>query len=162
MTERVYIALCLNSLLGDFKRHIRVTSDDMDADLHDKLLASVEAAEHQIGRVLVQSRFTLFTDCAASVRLKAPIVNVESVEVDGVAVADYTVKGNILSVKAQGNRLKVVYVSGGETMPFDVKAAILMHAATLFNNPTDSVETLAKASDNLLRAHRNYGEDDGE
>ena len=43
-----------------------------------------------------------------------------------------------------------------------LKAAILMHAASLFNNPTDSVEVLTKASQNLLRPYRSWGLDDGE
>jgi hypothetical protein len=43
-----------------------------------------------------------------------------------------------------------------------MKAAILLHAASLFNNPTDSVEVLTKASQNLLRPYRSWGMADGE
>ncbi|NLZ20297.1 MAG: hypothetical protein GXY24_08600, partial [Bacteroidales bacterium] len=38
----------------------------------------------------------------------------------------------------------------------DIKAAVLLHAAALFNNPVDSVETLPKASSRLLDPYRTW------
>ena len=46
-----------NGLLQEFKRHIRMTSDDLDAELYAKLLAAVRHAEHHIGKVILRSEF---------------------------------------------------------------------------------------------------------
>ena len=43
-----------NGLLQEFKRHIRMTSDDLDAELYAKLLAAVRHAEHHIGKVILR------------------------------------------------------------------------------------------------------------
>ena len=99
---------------------------------------------------------------ASTVTLKVPDPIVESLEVDGVASTDYVLNGKVLTVNGTGNQMKVTYLAGYRCLPFDMKAAILMHAASLFNNPTDSVETLTKASQNLLRPYRSWGLDDGE
>jgi len=151
-------------MLDGFKRHIRITSDDLDADLLEKLMAAETAAEHHIGKVIFQSTIVTEVDFASSFILKVPVIEVEGLEVDGQAITDYTVSGRVLTVGAgvTGNRMKVTYKAGYENIPFDMKAAIFMHAATLFNNPTDSVETLAKASRNLLRPYRSWGLDNGE
>lgn len=164
MTKRTPVELNFSPLLGGFKRHIRITSHDLDADLSGKLLAAVRSAEHHIGKVILKSRFQTTVDFASSFNLKVPVIEVEGLEVDGQAVTDYAVSGHVLTVGAgvTGSKMTVTYVAGYEHIPFDMKAAIFMHAATLFNNPTDSVETLAKASRNLLRPYRSWGLDDGE
>lgn len=162
MTEREFDSICMNALMGDFKRHIRMTSSEMDADLRGKLEAAVESAEHQIGRILVRSCLTLTRDYESAVRLRRPVIGIVSVKVDGQTVTDYTFNSGTLNVHTAGSRMEVVYTAGPETMRADIKAAVLMHAASLFNNPTDSVETMIKASDNLLRPYRTWGEDDGE
>ena len=89
---------------------------------------------------------------------------VESLEVDGAEVTGYSLKGRTLCVPqgVTGELMTVTYEAGYECIPADMKAAILMHAASLFNNPTDSVEVLTKASQNLLRPYRSWGLDDGE
>ena len=59
--------------------------------------------------------------------------------------------------------MSVRYTSGMNQVPFDIKAAIMLMAAKLFNNPVDSVETLPSAAKNLLRPYRSYGmKDNGE
>jgi hypothetical protein len=50
----------------------------------------------------------------------------------------------------------IIYRAGRTEVEYDIRAAILLHAAALFNNPVDSVETLPKASFNLLRPYRNW------
>lgn len=153
-----------NQLLEEFKGHIRMTSNDLDADLRMKLMAAVQSAEHHIGHIILQSQFSSEVDFAYSFTLKTPVVEVVGLEVDGEAVTDFSVSGRVLTVGSSitGERMTVTYVAGYDHIPYDVKAAILMHAATLFNNPVDSVETLAKASRNLLRPYRSWGLDDGE
>ena len=164
MTERTFVSMSANGLLQEFKRHIRMTSDDLDAELYAKLMAAVRHAEHHIGKVILRSEFVETVPFASSLTLKAPGIVVESLEVDGEAVQGYCLKGRVLCVPAgvSGQQMTVTYKAGWECIPDDMKAAILMHAASLFNNPTDSVEVLTKASQNLLRPYRSWGLDDGE
>ena len=162
MTERTFVSMSANGLLQEFKRHIRMTSDDLDAELYAKLLAAVRHAEHHIGKVILRSEFVETVPFASSFILKVPGPVVESLEVDGEESHGYDQDGKNLHVYGSGTSMKVTYEAGYESIPWDMKAAILMHAASLFNNPTDSVETLAKASQNLLRPYRSWGLDDGE
>ena len=164
MTERTFVTMAATGLLQEFKRHIRMTSDDLDAELYAKLMAAVRHAEHHIGKVILRSEFVTTVPFASSLTLKAPGIVVESLEVDGVAVQGYCLNGRALHVPAgvSGQQMTVTYEAGYECIPDDMKAAILMHAASLFNNPTDSVEVLTKASQNLLRPYRSWGLDDGE
>lgn len=162
MTERNFVGMSANGLLQEFKRHIRMTSDDLDAELYQKMLAAVYHAEHHIGKVILRSEFIETVPFASSFILKVPNPVVEGLEVDGEETSGYDQDGKTLHVYGSGSRMTVTYEAGYETIPYDMKAAILMHAASLFNNPTDSVETLAKASQNLLRPYRSWGLDDGE
>lgn len=164
MTERVFVTLNANGLLDDFRSHIRMTSHDLDAELNAKLLAAVRHAEHHIGKIIIRSRFVTTVPFVSTLTLKVPNPEIVDLKVDGETVTDYSVSGRTISVGAgiSGNTMQVTYVAGYNMIPFDMKAAILMHAASLFNNPTDSVETLAKASQNLLRPYRSWGLDDGE
>ena len=162
MTERTFVGMSANGLLQEFKRHIRMTSDDLDAELYAKLLAAVRHAEHHIGKVILRSEFVETVPFASSFTLKVPNPVVESLEVDGEETNGFDQDGKTLHVYGSGTSMTVTYEAGYESIPWDMKAAILMHAASLFNNPTDSVETLAKASQNLLRPYRSWGLCDGE
>jgi len=164
MTERNLVTMSANGLLFEFKRHIRMMSNDLDAELYSKMLAAVYHAEHHIGKVILRSEFVTTVPFVSSLDLKVPSAEVVDLEVDGVTVTDYNLEGRTLKVGGgiSGSQMKVTYLAGYENIPPDMKAAILMHAASLFNNPTDSVETLAKASQNLLRPYRSWGLDDGE
>lgn len=162
MTERNLVTMTANGLLAEFKRHIRMVSDDLDAELYQKMMAAVYHAEHHIGKVILRSEFVTTVPFVSSLTLKAPNAQVLGLEVDGVPTTGYDLEGTTLHVYGDGTTMKVTYVAGYECIPYDMKAAILMHAASLFNNPTDSVETLAKASQNLLRPYRSWGLDDGE
>ena len=162
MTERTFVSMSANGLLQEFKRHIRMTSDDLDAELYAKLLAAVRHAEHHIGKVILRSEFVETVPFASSYILTVPNPVVESLEVDGEETNGFDQDGKTLHVYGSGNSMTVTYEAGYESIPWDMKAAILMHAASLFNNPTDSVEVLTKASQNLLRPYRSWGLDDGE
>ena len=162
MTERTFVSMSANGLLQEFKRHIRMTSDDLDAELYAKLLAAVRHAEHHIGKVILRSEFVETVPFASSYILKVPNPVVESLEVDGEETDGFDQDGKTLHVYGSGTSMTVTYEAGYESIPWDMKAAILMHAASLFNNPTDSVEVLTKASQNLLRPYRSWGLDDGE
>ena len=162
MTERTFVSMAANGLLQEFKRHIRMTSDDLDAELYQKMLAAVQHAEHHIGKVILRSEFTETVPFSTTLVLKAPDTQMVGLEVDGVVSTDYVLNGKVLTVNGTGNQMKVTYEAGYESIPWDMKAAILMDAASLFNNPTDHVEILTKASQNLLRPYRSWGLDDGE
>ena len=162
MTERTFVTMAANGLLQEFKRHIRMTSDDLDAELYAKLMAAVQHAEHHIGKVILWSEFTETVPFTTTLILKVPNTQMVDLEVDGVASTDYVLSGKVLHVNGTGTQMTVRYRAGYECIPFDMKSAILMDAASLFNNPTDHVETLTKASQNLLRPYRSWGLDDGE
>ena len=159
MTQRTLVDNLLSPTLAEFKKHIRLTDSGLDDDLMLKLRAAIYASEHEIGQVIAVSDFVLTTPFNLSVILpEVPLISVASVEVDGEGVTGYTVDGNtvILPNGTTGDSVVVTYRAGMSDVPYDIKAAILLHATALFNNPEDSVETLTKASHNLLRPYRLY------
>jgi len=157
MTTRTYGTY--EPTLDEFKTHIRMTSYDLDDDLRLKLLAAIRSAEHYIGMVIAQSVFTYTGDYAKTLTLEAPVTGVTRVKVDGVVLSDakWSLSGNVLTVLTEGTTMEVTYTAGMASVDPDIKAAILLHAAALFNNPVDSVETLPKASTRLLDPYRTWG-----
>lgn len=157
MTTRTYGAF--EPTLAEFKSHIRLTTSDLDADLQLKLQAAIRSAEHYIGQVIAQSVFTYTGDYVKTLTLEAPVIGVTGVEVDGVALSDgaWSLSGNVLTVLTEGASMEVTYTAGMASVDPDIKAAILLHAAALFNNPVDSVEVLPKASTRLLDPYRTWG-----
>lgn len=145
--------------LEEFKAHIRMTSYDLDTDLRLKLQAAIRSAEHYIGLVIAQSVFTYTGDYAKTLTLEAPVTGVTGVKVDGVALSDgdWSLSGKTLTVQTEGTSMEVTYTAGMASVDPDIKAAILLHAAALFNNPVDSVEVLPKASTRLLDPYRTWG-----
>lgn len=157
MTTRTYGTY--EPTLDEFKTHIRMTSYDLDDDLRLKLLAAIRSAEHYIGTVIAQSVFTYTGDYAKTLTLEAPVSGVTRVKVDGVVLSDaeWSLSGNVLTVLTEGTTMEVTYAAGMASVDPDIKAAILLHAAALFNNPVDSVEVLPKASTRLLDPYRTWG-----
>lgn len=143
--------------LAEFKAHIRLTTSDMDTDLTAKLLASIRAAEHYIGKVIAQSTFVYSGSFVNSLPLEGPVISVSSVVVDGETSTDWTLSGDTLAIGGEGETITVTYSAGMVAEEPDIKAAVLLHAAALFNNPVDSVETLPKASSRLLAPYRTWG-----
>lgn len=145
--------------LSEFKAHIRLTTSDMDEDLRLKLLAAIRSAEHYIGAVIAQSGFVYTGPYVKTFALEAPVLGVTGVEVDGVVLssADWSLSGNTLTIGVEGTTMRVSYSAGMAFVDPDIKAAVLLHAAALFNNPVDSVETLPKASSRLLDPYRTWG-----
>ena len=82
--ERDYIAT--KALLGEFRNHLRMTSNDMDAVLEQSLEVGIERAEAEIGKVIALSRFTgVQMPFAQTLSLRGPIVEVTSVKEIGRA-----------------------------------------------------------------------------
>lgn len=162
MTERIYLDAEYQPSLDDFKRHLRITSNDLDETLKMYLLAAINAAEHHIGQVIALSEFS-YTGPLVALACQTPLKEVAEVAVDGAAVG-YDVRDAVVMLPegTSGKTMTVKYVAGMPQVPFDVKAAVMLMAAKLFNNPADTVETLPSVAKNLLRPHRRYGMKDGE
>ena len=150
--------------LSDFKAHIRLTmtSVEMDAGLTLQLKAAIRSAEHYIGKVIARSAFVYTDTFAKTVTLQGPVLGVQEVTVAGVEVSSdhYKLKGDVLTLDVEADAdatLVVRYTAGMVQVDEDIKAAVLLHAAALFNNPVDSVETLPKASSRLLDPYRTWG-----
>lgn len=153
----------LQPSLEEFKRHLRITSNDLDDELTAKLKAAVNMAEHEISAVISVSSFTLTRDFAHSIELRWPTTGVTSVKVDGKDLTDdeYSNTEDRLTIKAdvQGESVEVVYTAGITSAPEDIKAAILLLGANIFNNPVDHPEERDRTSArNLLRPYRSWGE----
>ena len=164
MLERSYIE-ALQPSLEDFKRHLRITSDDLNETLEMYLLAALEAAEHHIGKVISASEFCYSGWFVRSFELAIPFRKIVKIEVDGKELTeeDYSIDKRtlLLSPEIKGESLLVTYQAGMVSVPFDIKAAILLSASKLFNNPVDSVESLPSVAKNLLRPYRSYGMNNG-
>lgn len=164
MIERSYIDSQFQPSLEDLKRHLRITSDDLDETLQPYLLAAINSAEHHIGKVIARSEFTYSGWFIRSLELRGPGIRIKDVTVDGVRLPDDAWRLDkhsvIISNGISGKEMQVTYESGMHQVDFDIKAAILLTAAKLFNNPADTVETLPSVAKNLLRPHRSWGRDD--
>ena len=164
MIERSYIDAQFQPSLEDFKRHLRITSGDLDETLQPHLLAAINSAEHHIGKIIARSEFTYSGWFIRSLELRGPGIKVTEVTVDGVRLPDNAWRLDrhnvIISNDITGEEMQVTYEAGMTQVEFDIKAAILLTAAKLFNNPADTVEALPSVAKNLLRPHRSWGKDD--
>lgn len=152
--------------LASLKSHLRLTGDDLDAELNEKLQAAIRSAEATIGKVISPSVFTDTRPFRSELRLKAPVLEVIGVKLDGeeLSSSNFSLKGSRLVFQAglTGEEVEVTWKAGMEDVPPDIRAAVLMKAGRLFNNPGDTVDALVTASDNLLRPYRTYGIDEDE
>ena len=126
------------------------------------LQAAIESAEHHIGSIIARSEFVYDGWFVRSFDMKGPGCELKSIDVDGESLdeAEYTVNRNTLLISqdvTMCDKMTVTYIAGMTQVPFDIKAAVLLIAAKLFNNPVDSVETLPSVAKNLLRPYRSWG-----
>lgn len=152
----------LQPSLTEFKRHLRITSYDLDNELEAKLKAAINMAEHEISTVISVSKFTLTQEFANSISLRYPVTGVTSVKVDGntLDAQKYSFTENSLAIASdvEGENVEVVYSAGITVAPDDIKAAVLLMGASIFNNPVDRPEERDRTTArNLLRPYRNWG-----
>lgn len=163
MFTRTYIDDHTQPSLADLKRHLRITSGDLDEILNPYLMAAINAAEHHIGKIIARSEFVYEGRFIRSLDLRGPGIAVKSVSVDGkqIAAENYDLDGRtlLISQAVTGREMQVEYESGMSQVDFDIKAAILLTAAKLFNNPADTIEAMPSVAKNLLRPHRTFGND---
>jgi len=163
MLNRIFI-IPTEPSLASLKSHLRLTGDDLDAELSEKLQAAIRSAEATIGKVISPSVLTDTRPFRPELRLSGPVIEVLGVRLDGLDLpsSSFSLKGSRLVFQAglTGEEVEVTWKAGMETVPPDIRAAVLMKAGRLFNNPGDTVDALVTASDNLLRPYRTYGIDD--
>lgn len=161
--ERMYLRTLGHPDLADFRQYLRLTSTELDSTLNAALMAAVSSAEHYIGRYIYPSDIVVEIPFSRRIVLRGPVDSIDSVVVDGTALEEggYSFTLGVLELpdEVSGRVARVAYRAGMMQVPYDIAAAILLHATALFNNPSDSVETLPKASMNLLRPYRTYGVD---
>ena len=162
ITKRTYDVVQYSQLVTKLKSNLRITSDDFDYELRNKLDAAIASAENFIGKVIVMSVIEADFEFSERLPLLKPFISLGSVSLDGDVLTegtDYTLTRGVLTFGdgVEGETVGVVLEAGWARIPDDVQAAIILHASALFNNPVDSVETLPKASDNLLRPYRSWG-----
>lgn len=156
--DSTQLAFCL----GRLKSHLRITSNDLDGELVNKLVAAINSAEHQIGRVIPLSTITETLPFSPVVALSRPLIAVDGIKVDDTTMVLDECEVDVFSgmvtlpEDTEGKAVEVTYQAGMQQIPADLVAAILLIASSLFSNPMDSVETLPKASTRLLRPYRNY------
>lgn len=154
--------ITLQPSLAEFKRHLRITSYDLDDELTAKLKAAINMAEHEISTVISVSSFTLSQAFANSIELRYPTTGVTSVKVDGDTLdsSKYSFTEDSLAIASdvEGENVEVVYTAGLAAAPDDIKAAVLLMGASIFNNPVDRPEERDRTTArNLLRPYRNWG-----
>lgn len=161
--ERTYSEECDKikaELLKKLKEHLRITVDDFDAELGLLLDAAVETAENETGCIFLPSQFKITAktsqlhetgyypaDEATSLKIDGVESDVELIQVSG---------GRLLVELDKVSELEVVFDAGYTIMPSPVFIACFLMAGAWFKNPTDSVESLPKASTNLLRNYRRW------
>lgn len=149
-------------MLQHFKEHLRITSDDQDADLRAKLMSALTSVGHDVHRVLLQSTVTasgiMTSGGSMRLTLRGPVREMVSVSVDGAALGSdkYTLSGNRLTINAEFENalVEVVYKAGYQQMPSDMWEAVCLRGAGAYANPIDSVQERLRASDILIRAYR--------
>ena len=145
--------------LEQAKRHLRITSNDFDADISGKLEAAITAAENYTGLMLREYEFSVTGDFTRQIKTGIMPIKEANVKVDGNEVCDVDWEDStvILPDTCNGSEIEIKILTGFDVFPDDITAAILLVTGRLFENPADSVENLPKASSKLLNAYKRWG-----
>ena len=141
------------------KQNLRIDPnvDVFDQDLASKLSAAIAFAESFINRDL--SRVPV---------ISYPYARVTEIDLDpALHIVGVSVGGEEIQPSgwSYADKKLLIYGTGYDDTDVvtvetewrhDIAVSVLMHASSLWLNPTDSVETLPKASRNLLSQYRTY------
>lgn len=160
--ERINISEGLPVTLEQLKEHLRITSNDFDNNLTLLLKAAVASAEKYTGQIFQPGSFRFAGNFQSRIKTGVmPITGITSAWIDGndLEAGVVGIQDSVLCfpLDIHGKSVMVEFEAGFPVCPFDVAAAILLTAAKLFENPSDSVEQLPKASTNLLRPYKRWG-----
>jgi hypothetical protein len=160
--ERTYSEECDKikaELLKKLKEHLRLTVDDFDSELSGLLDAAIETAEKETGCVFLPSQFKITSKTSIEECGYYPADEATSLKIDGVETDLERVHisgGKVCVHTDEGKSIEVVFDAGYLVMPSPVFIAVFLMAGSWWQNPTDSVETLPKASTNLLKNYRRW------
>ena len=144
--------------LFELKSNLRLDADveDFDGDLTVKLDAAIAAAGSFIGRDLNQVPMYSYPYAERMELNLDPALHVDSVSVGSEKLDDAEWAYVDGALVIYGNPRPDEDVEVKTAYRSDIRAAVLMHAGSLWMTPTDSVEQLPKQSTNLLRQYRKY------
>ena len=143
--------------LEEAKKHLRVTGDEFDDSILGMVEAATSAAENITGLKFRKGTYKVTSEFFRVIHSGLmPILSVE-IKVDGNIVDGVEVEGSkIILPDLQGETVEMTVQTGYNLLPYDIRAAILLMMGKLFDNPSDSVENLPKASTNLLKHYRRW------
>lgn len=143
--------------LDEAKKHLRVTGDEFDDSIWGMVEAATSTAENITGLKFRKGTYKVTSEYLRVIRTELmPILSAE-VRVDGKIVEGVDVEGSrIILPDMKGETVEITIQTGYKILPYDIRAAILLMAGKLFDNPSDSVENLPKASTNLLKHYRRW------
>lgn len=143
--------------LDEAKKHLRVTGDEFDDNILGMVEAATSAAENITGLKFREGTYKVTSEFCRVIRAGLMPIRSFEVKVDGVVVDGVEVEGSkIILPDVQGETVEISVQTGYDKLPHDIRAAILLMTGKLFENPSDSVENLPKASTNLLKHYRRW------
>ena len=114
--------------LEQAKRHLRITSNDFDADISGKLEAAITAAENYTGLMLREYEFSVTGDFTRQIKTGIMPIKEANVKVDGNEVCDVDWEDStvILPDTCNGSEIEIKILTGFDVFPDDITAAILL------------------------------------
>lgn len=143
--------------LEEAKKHLRVTGDEFDDSILGMVEAATSAAENITGLKFRKGTYKVISEFSRVIPIGIMPISSLTVKVDGNVIEGADVEGSrVLLPDLQGETVEMTIQTGYNLLPYDIRAAILLMMGKLFDNPSDSVENLPKASTNLLKHYRRW------
>lgn len=174
--DRIWAPAALTSAavtLAEMKAHLRVDHNEEDALITEQALAATATAEKWTQRLLVRRAATLrlpgLPAGFCGIELPGGVVaSVESVTVEGAPVTGAVAYGESPAllvpaadwpvVTADGYPVVISYTVGFSTVPADLKTAVKMIAADLYehrgHSSADGAQIVPVSAEWLMRPHR--------
>lgn len=166
--------------LQDARLHLRVDSEEEDTIIQSMLRAATLAAEQYCDRLFMMAKVDQFFDCfpgdTQPIRLYYPITDLisisyldadnetQTVSTDDLTVDKYNIRGQIYTSASwptplsRVNAVSVKYNSGmcsdTDSIPSDIRHAVLLILGRLYEYREDTVSKLPTASQRLLDPYK--------